>query len=148
MIRRARDGDRGPIAALQGRLDTPAPRLLEAAFDAGVATLLVAEAGDELVGYALAVPGDPDAAPSVVYLSELVVAPGHRRTGWGTALLDRLCELSADHDEIRAVARADDDAVLAFYRDRGFEPRGTRPDEYALGDGHTADGVLLARDLA
>lgn len=138
----------GRIAALQARLDTPAPRLLEAAFDAGAATLLVAEAGDELVGYALAVPGDPDATPSVVYLSELVVAPGHRRAGWATALLDRLQVLAADHDEIRAVARADDDEALAFYRDQGFEPRGTRPDEFALGDGHTADGVLLACDLA
>jgi ribosomal protein S18 acetylase RimI-like enzyme len=144
MIREATPADRSAVRALQKLLDGRAPALLEAAFDADVGTVLVAETeADALVGYALAVPGDPSADPSIVYLAELVVAPGVRRQGWGAALLEALCDRMDAYDQLRLTARESDDAARAFYRDYGFWELTTLPDHFAAGD-----GVLLVRDLA
>ncbi|WP_255197186.1 GNAT family N-acetyltransferase [Halorarius litoreus] len=136
--------DRPAVRELQKLLDVRAPALLEAAFDAGLGEVLVADAGGEaLVGYALAVPGDESAEPSIVYLAELVVAPGVRRQGWGTALLDAVCAELDGYDQLRLTVREDDTAARAFYRDRGFWELADLPDHF---DGE--DGRLLVRDLA
>lgn len=100
------------------------------------------EAGGAVVGYALVLPGSLDAEPSVVYLAELVVAPGVRREGYGAALVDAVVDRFADYDQLRLTARADDDGVLDFYRELGFWTLDELPDYYRDGD-----GVLLVRDL-
>ena len=144
MIREATPADRALVRELEKLLDARAPALLEAAFDADVGTVLVAETAEgALVGYALAVPGDPDADPSIVYLAELVVAPGVRRQGWGETLLETLCDRVHGYDQLRLTARAGDETAHAFYREHGFWELTALPDHFA-GD----DGVLLVRDLA
>ncbi|WP_255148783.1 GNAT family N-acetyltransferase [Halorarius halobius] len=145
MIRAARPADQAAVEALQSHLDAPAPDLLDAAF-AGVGDLLVA-VDDGVVGYALAVPGDPEADPSVVYLAELVVSPEARRQGWGSALVEAVRERADGYDELRVTARADADAALAFYRARGFREAATLPGEFER-DAGADDGVLLVDDLA
>lgn len=142
MIRPATLADRPAVRELQKLLDVRAPALLEASFEAGVGTVLVADDDGALVGYVLAVPGDPDADPSIVYLAELVVAPGVRRQGWGEAILKALCDRMADYDELRLTARATDEAARAFYRDHGFWELAALSDHFDSGD-----GVLLVRDL-
>lgn len=142
MIRAATAADRPAVRELQKLLDVRAPALLEAAFDAGLGRVLVADEEGALVGYALAVPGARDADPSVVYLAELVVAPGVRREGWGAALLDAVCAEFDGYDQLRLTVRAGDAAARAFYRDRGFWELSTLPDHF---DGE--DGRLLGRDL-
>lgn len=142
MIRLAAEGDRTRIRTLQQLLRSPAPDLLELAFDGGAGTVLVAETEGEVVGYALAMPGDPDSEPSVVYLAEIVVAPGVRREGHGSGLLSAVRDRFSDYDQLRLTARADDGDALSFYRGVGFWVLAELPDHYADGD-----GVLLGTEL-
>nr|WP_264475028.1 N-acetyltransferase [Salinirubrum litoreum] len=87
------------------------------AFDVFVA---VGETG-AVVGYLLAVRGDP------THVAEVVVAPDHRRQGYGAALFDRLfaavAERHADADShlVRLAVSPDDDRACSFYRSLGFE---------------------------
>lgn len=141
MIREATAADRPAVRELQKLLDVRAPALLEATFDADVGTVLVAESGG-LVGYALAVPGAPDADPSIVYLAEIVVAPGVRRQGWGGKLLAALCERLSNYDQLRLTVRAGDDDARAFYRDHGFWELAELPGHF-----QPSDGLLLSREL-
>ncbi|WP_435197295.1 GNAT family N-acetyltransferase [Natronomonas sp. EA1] len=141
MIRPATDSDRPRIRTLQQLLRSPAPDLLELALD-GAGTVLVAEDEGEVIAYALAMPGDGDSEPSVVYLAEIVVAPGVRREGHGSRLLDALCDRFPAYDQLRLTARADDADALSFYRGVGFWVLSELPDHYADGD-----GVLLGKEL-
>jgi ribosomal protein S18 acetylase RimI-like enzyme len=100
------------------------------------------ETGGAIVGYALVLPGSLEADTSVVYLAELVVAPGVRRQGYGAALVDAVSDRFDDYDQLRLTARADDEGVLEFYRDQGFWTLDQLEDYYRDGD-----GVLLVRDL-
>jgi len=100
------------------------------------------ETGGAIVGYALVLPGSLEADTSVVYLAELVVAPGVRRQGYGAALVDAVADRFDDYDQLRLTARADDESVLEFYRDQGFWTLDQLEDYYRDGD-----GVLLVRDL-
>lgn len=92
-------------------------------------------------------PGRPDAPePSVplepsdagvthggrgAHLAELVVAPGFRREGRATALLDRL--LAVADGPVTAAVRPGDDPALALYRSLGFERVGRREDYFDAG---------------
>jgi ribosomal protein S18 acetylase RimI-like enzyme len=100
------------------------------------------ETGGAIVGYALVLPGSLEADTSVVYLAELVVAPGVRRQGYGAALVDAVADRFDDYDQLRLTARADDESLLEFYRDQGFWTLDQLEDYYRDGD-----GVLLVRDL-
>jgi ribosomal protein S18 acetylase RimI-like enzyme len=100
------------------------------------------ETGGAIVGYALVLPGSLEADTSVVYLAELVVAPGVRRQGYGAALVDAVADRFDDYDQLRLTARADDESVLEFYRDQGFWTLDQLEDYYRDGN-----GVLLVRDL-
>lgn len=142
MIREATATDRPAVRALQERaLASPAPELLDLAFESVAATALVDE-DEDLLGYALALPGDPTADPTVVYLAEIVVAPDARREGRGSALLDALADRFPEYDELRLTARATDEGALGFYRENGFWTLADLPDHFEDGD-----GVLLVRDL-
>lgn len=69
----------------------------------------------------LAPDGDGVAAFAIVrpdgYLSLLGVAPGHRRQGLGTRLLDRAAR---DHDRITCHTRVTNESAVAFYLSQGF----------------------------
>lgn len=96
--------------------------LLLAAPDRG--TALVLEIGGTAVGMATAqlVISTAEGAPSA-WIEDVVVAPGQRGCGWGTALLDAIiawaraqgctrCQLLADNENTPA---------LAFYHSLGWE---------------------------
>lgn len=133
-VRPARAADRPALRALQSTLPEAAPALLDAAFEGPPAEALVATDAGGPVGYALVVPGES------VYLAELVVAPGHRGAGHGSALLSAVRE-RYDGDELRTVARADDERARSFYEDHGFRVVERHPDRF-----EDAAGVLLVRD--
>lgn len=142
MIRTATDADLAAVRALQELLASPAPSLLEMAFETDAATVLVATDDGSVVGYAIAVPGAPDVDPSIVYLAEVVVAPAVRREGYGAALIDAVADRFAEYDQLRLTARADAEGPLAFYRENGFWELADLPGYY---DG--TDGLLLVREL-
>lgn len=138
MIRPAAPGDYPALRTIQQRaLDEPWPEMLELGVD-GPPLVLVAETSKP-VGYALVVSGN-----GVAYLAELAVAPSEQDQGYGsklmTALLNRL--ESNGFDAVRLTARADDDRVLSFYEQFGFEVVDEVPDHYEDGD-----GVVMARTL-
>ncbi|WP_026877438.1 ribosomal protein S18-alanine N-acetyltransferase [Jiangella gansuensis] len=104
---------------------------------------VVAEAGDEVVGYAgLAAPalaGDP------ADVLTIAVAPSTQRAGVGTRLLEAL-ETEARRRgaaELLLEVRADNDPAQAFYQRHGFEPIAVRRNYYA---GHR-DGLVLRKRL-
>lgn len=140
-VREAKQADRAVIKALQKLLPAPAPGLAELGFaEPGTSTVLVAER-DSIIGYTLAFPADT-ADGRVIYIAELVVAPGARREGVGTRLVEALLEWFPESVELRLTARADDDQALAFYRTAGFTQIGELSAHY--GD---VAGILLARSL-
>jgi ribosomal-protein-alanine N-acetyltransferase len=147
-VRPARPGDRPALRALRTALATPSEGLLDAALGGGaveggpVALVAVPDADPGPVGYALAIPGPADAAPAVVTLAELAVAPGARRAGVGSTLVAAVAARFPDHDRIRVTTRADDDRARGFYRSLGFERRARLPDYYG-----SSDAVRLDRSL-
>lgn len=140
-VREAKQTDRSVVRALQGVLPSPAPDLLDLAFaGGGAATVLVAER-DRVLGYALALSAAATHT-QVVYLAELVVAPGARRGGIGKRLISALPTQFPEGEELRATARDGDARALAFYQAVGFQRVEELPDHY-----DDADGILLARGL-
>lgn len=159
--RTALPADLPRLRALQACLEAPWPALLELAVgdgpvdDAPLALGTEAEApggagqdgpGPSIVGYALAIPGTPAFGVTVpenrgwVYIAEMVVAPGFRREGRGSALLDAVEDAFPGRDHLRLTARSDDDRALAFYRATGF-----RVDDRVHGYYEDSDGVVLVR---
>jgi ribosomal-protein-alanine N-acetyltransferase len=136
---RIREGTAADLARLRAiqaaTLAEPWPELLETAPD-GPQELLVIEAGD-VVGYALAV-----ADGSVAYVPEFAVHPDWQGEGYGSRLMDGLCDrlARAGFETLRLTVHADDRRARGFYRSHGFEMVECLPDHYADGD-----GLLLAR---
>jgi len=109
-LRDAERRDAAAIRSLQSQLSHPSPALSEAAID-GPFTCRVAVAAGRPVGYAVALSGRP------TVLSELVVAAGHRREGYGRALL---AAVTRDADRVEATTPAGNDAAIGFYGAQGF----------------------------
>lgn len=158
-VREATPADRPAVRELQKLLDHRAPALLEAAFDtraSGVAgDVFVVDSGG-VVAYALAVPGSREASerasgeaasheaePSVVYLAELAVAPGVRREGHASRLIEALAARYHEYDQLRVTVAAGDDGARAFYASAGFWELDELPGRF--GD---EDGLLLLRGLS
>jgi len=120
-------------------LAEPWPDLLDLATGDGGPRLFVADDG-EPVGYVVAL----TAGHPVAYVPELAVRPDRQGEGVGSALIDALIASldEAAFERVRLTARATDDAVRAFYRDRGFEPVKRVPGHFEGGD-----GVVLERRL-
>lgn len=161
LTRRAVPADLPRLRALQACLDAPWPALLELAVGDGPADdapfALVIEVGASdavgpagpaasIVGYALAIPGRRAVAETVpeneggVYVAELGVAPGFRREGLGSALLDAVEAAFPGRDHLWLTARSDNERALAFYRANGFRVRDRIHGHYEDGD-----GVVLVR---
>lgn len=146
MIRDATTADRSAVRDLQTLLDHPAPTLLAAAFDieargAG-GDVLVADDGG-VVGYALVVPGEADAKPSVAYVAELVVVPEARHEGHATQLVEAVVDRYSAYDQLRVTVAADDETARSFYASVGFREVDRLPDRF-----DERDGLLLVRELS
>jgi ribosomal protein S18 acetylase RimI-like enzyme len=102
-------------------------RECERAFDAGTATLLVAERDGEVVGIAFSRLHDPDPVFDTGPMAELdvlAITPGHRGHGIGEALLRRtLAAMRAQGVEtIKVAVMAGNDEALRFYERFGIRP--------------------------
>lgn len=125
-IRTAHPADRPTLESLQAHLAEPSPTTLHGAL-AGAGTVVVAvpPAESSPVGYCIGIPGGETA-----WLAELVVAPQHRRSGIGGALLDACCRsFQNDHDSARLAVAVDNHGAQSLYRRLGFQEL-RRVDEY------------------
>jgi GNAT superfamily N-acetyltransferase len=106
----------GGPEALAADLFGPSPR----------ASVLVADAGGTLLGYAMYFPTYDSFAPGTrgIWLTDLFVSPAHRGAGLGRALLAGVARLTVD----RGACRLEWDVLtwntpaLAFYRRAGAVP--------------------------
>ena len=131
MTREAIRDDLTTLLAIQATsLDSTWPDLLHAGID-GPPLVLVT--GRPPIGYALAIPGDP------AYLAELAVAPDHRRSGHGSALLAAVVDRMGE-SELRLTTRADATRARRFYERHGFAVT-----EHLAGHYDGDDGLLLVR---
>lgn len=138
-LRRGTRGDFDRLRQIQTTaLAEPWPELLVSAVD-GYPPVFVA-VDHQPVGYAIVIHG-PE---TVAYLPELAVAPVRHGEGYGSTLLEYVCEeLAADgYDRLRLSVLASDERARQFYDDCGFEQVERLSDEFERGD-----GVLLSKDL-
>ena len=89
--------------------------------------ILVAEAGSELVAFAMARPGeDPPVfdVPPHVFVTNLAVTAEWRRRGLGQRLFEAIAGRARDRcfREVRLSVAADNPVSNAFWREMGFEP--------------------------
>lgn len=135
-VRRAVSADGDRLRSIQHRaLPEPAPELLDAGIEGTVPLFVVADG--PAVGYALVV-GDGDA---VAYVPELAVHPDQQRAGYGSRLVEFLCEHRPE-SELRVTVRLVDDHARTFYERLGFERRERVSDHFESGD-----GLVLGRRL-
>jgi ribosomal protein S18 acetylase RimI-like enzyme len=89
--------------------------------------ILVADAGGELSGFAMARPGeDPPVfdVPRHVFVTNFSVTAKWRRRGVGHRLFEAVAEHASERgfDDIRLSVAADNPISNAFWREMGFEP--------------------------
>jgi GNAT superfamily N-acetyltransferase len=98
-------------------------------FGPGIHTI-VAEAGEEVVGFVRLCPARPisDPPPDALEVTPLYVHPSRRRGGAGTALLDRAVDLAGEERYAQLILWVLEANLLArrFYERFGFEPDGAR----------------------
>lgn len=138
MIRLADPGDAPILRALQSILPEPAPETLERALSGYGLLLVSTDDTDTPVGYALTLPGDERA-----YLAELVVAPGARREGRATSLLEAtVARLSEDVTTLSLAVSPDNGAARELYETAGFRVVDVDPEYYESGP-----ALILARTV-
>lgn len=116
----------------------------------GVYRLLVACAGDQVVGFASIGPSqDPDASPDTGELSAVGVHPEARRAGHGSRLLNATVDTlrGAGAETVHTWVLADDEATRAFLVQAGLVPDGAFRDRVVSPDGLTAREVRLVAHL-
>lgn len=137
-VRPMRPGDLAAVGALQSLLEYADPDLPEAAVDGPYVGRVAVEAepggADEVVGYAIALPGRE------ATLSELAVDPERRRSGIGRTLVDATA-YAAGADRLFVATPVDNESALAFYESLGFEVDGRVDGFYADG----SDALRLVR---
>jgi ribosomal-protein-alanine N-acetyltransferase len=124
-VRSAAPADRSALRDLQRHLPERSPDLLD--YGVAVGDVLVSTAGGTPVGYLLTVHGDG------AHVAELVVAPGRRREGWATALLDALFGSLADGERVTVAVDPHNDAARALYERQGFSLVERREEYFADG---------------
>ena len=111
-VRPLTPADEPAVRALQSRLSYADPELVTAVLEGPFLGRVAVD--DAVVGYAIALP----AAETIV--SELVVAPDHRRAGHGRRLLESVAD-AADAGGLVVTTPAGNDAAVSFYAAAGFE---------------------------
>ena len=119
-VRPMAPADEPAVRSLQSHLSYADPELVTAALS-GPFLGRVAVA-DAVVGYAVALPATETA------LSELVVAPEHRREGRGRRLLEAVAA-AAGAEKLVVTTPVDSDAAVDFYAAVGFQ-RKARVEEF------------------
>ena len=98
---------------------------------------VLADAGDELAGYACF--GPVPATASSYHLYWIAVAPAWQGRGLGRILLNRVCELTREAGGERLYAETSSRAMYAptrgFYERTGFHEVAFFPEYFAPGDG-------------
>ncbi len=116
----------------------------------GVHRLLVACAGEQVVGLAAIGPSqDPDAGPAAGEVTVLAVHPDARRQGHGSRLLNAGVDLLAEAgaESVTLWLLTDDEITRAFLTASGFAPDGAYRDRVVSPDGDTLREVRLTADL-
>ena len=116
----------------------------------GVYRLLVACAGDQVVGFAAIGPSqDPDATPGTGELSAVGVHPRARRAGHGSRLLNAAVDTlrGAGAERVQPCVLASEVVTRAFLLGAGLDPDGAFRDRVVSPDGATAREVRLVADL-
>ncbi|QGN56923.1 GNAT family N-acetyltransferase [Nostocoides sp. HKS02] len=122
-----------------------------AAPPAGVHRLLVACAGDQVVGFAAIGPSqDPDASPETGELTAIGVHPQARRAGHGSRLLNAAVDTlrGAGAAAMATWVLATDEAGRAFLTRAGLTPDGAFRDRVVSPDRLTAREVRLVADIS
>ncbi|KGN34697.1 N-acetyltransferase GCN5 [Knoellia sinensis KCTC 19936] len=118
---------------------------------AGVHRLLVARAGEQVVGFAAIGPSqDPDAGATRGEVTAIGVHPGARRQGHGSRLLNACVDTlrGAGADDVAIWVLADDEDTRAFLNASGLGPDGAFRDRVVSPDGDTLREVRLVASLA
>lgn len=116
----------------------------------GVYRLLVACAGEQVVGFAAVGPSqDRDASPLTGELSTIGVHPQARRAGHGSRLLNAAVDTlrGAGADTMHTWLLADDEGTRAFFAAAGLSPDGAYRDRVVSPEGDTAREVRLVASL-
>lgn len=116
----------------------------------GVHRLMVACAGDQVVGLAAIGPSqDPDAGGASGEVTVLGVHPDARRQGHGSRLLNAGVDVlrGAGADAVSVWVLSDAEAVRAFLAASGFAPDGAYRDRVVSPDGGTLREVRLSATL-
>lgn len=117
---------------------------------AGVHRLLVACAGEQVVGVAAIGPSqDPDAGPAHGEVTLLAVHPDARRQGHGSRLLNAAADIlrEAGADVVAAWLPADDEGGRAFLTSSGLGPDSAYRDRVVSADGAALREVRLTARL-
>lgn len=112
----------------------------------GVYRLLVACAGEQVVGFASIGPSqDRDAGPLTGELTAIGVHPGARRAGHGSRLLNAAVDTlrGAGADTMHVWVLAGDESIRAFLVRSGLGPDGAFRDRVVSPEGDTAREVRL-----
>ena len=101
-------------------------------------------AGDELLGYFIAMPGFQE-----VHLLNITVAPAHQRQGWALVMLDALALWSRGQgaEWLWLEVRISNARAQQIYLARGFARVGVRKAYYPLGHGEREDAVVMSLRL-
>ena len=116
----------------------------------GVHRLMVACAGDQVVGLAAIGPSqDPDSGGATGEVTVLGVHPDARRQGHGSRLLNAVVDVlrEAGADAASLWVLADDEPVRAFLGASGFGPDGAYRDRVVSPDGQTLREVRLTASI-
>jgi ribosomal-protein-alanine N-acetyltransferase len=147
-VRPAQSGDLETVREIQQTaLAEPCPELLPVAVEGLFSCVVVTAADDhsagspraEPVGYAVYIPGGER-----VYLPELAIDPDYQEQGYGSTLLEAVCDSLAEeeYERVRLTAHAEDERVHRFYREHGFEMVERAPDQFEDGDGVVFERVF------
>ncbi len=113
--------------------------------------LLVACAGEQVVGFAAVAPSsDPDAGEQTAELMTIAVHPDARRQGHGSRLLNAVVDTARGRGrEVLTTWVIDaDEATRAFLVASGLVPDGARRSRVTSPDGDTVEEVRLSADVS
>lgn len=140
-IRTGRPADGPRLREIQAAaIAEPWPALLDTALTGPPPLYVVVDSSDEPLGYGIVIPD----SESVAYLPELAVDPNRQGEGYGSKLVDAICDSLEDdgYEQLRLTVRAVDEQAREFYRENDFETRERLPDHF-----EDCDGFLLERTL-
>ncbi|WP_076261095.1 GNAT family N-acetyltransferase [Intrasporangium flavum] len=118
---------------------------------AGDGVLLVACAGEQVVGFAaVGASGDPDAGDTTAELLVLAVHPEARAQGHGSRLLHAVVDTARarGRDHLTAWLLASDDGVRAFLTAAGMGPDGAHRERVVDADGRSVSELRLSASVA